>query len=102
MSMRESLMMQGVRAAGMRKTIKALSYFVTAGITCEEDGKWPTAERYSQVWKQSDRSTFRDRAAFAAAYPDRDAAELWQQVREHVDGKMQRDRLVVVVGGLVL
>lgn len=54
----------------MREAAKALMYMRNWAVARDELGKPPTALEYAAYWKVSERTAWRDRAAFSKAFPD--------------------------------
>lgn len=59
----------GVRNAGFLKTQTALVWAWMWAITRESLGYDPTVDEVAEWWKESSRTAYREKAAFAKAYP---------------------------------
>jgi hypothetical protein len=59
----------GVRNAGLRKTIKGLSWAYMWATVREVQGSDPTVEQVANWWKEAERTSYREQAAFREAFP---------------------------------
>jgi hypothetical protein len=59
--------------AGILKGTAAITWAWVWGITRESIGHEPTVEEVADFWNQSERTTYRDQAAFRKAFPTLDS-----------------------------
>jgi len=59
----------GIQNGGMRAAVTAMSYAYTWAVTREALGHDPSAEEVAKWWGASERTTYRDQAAFRKAFP---------------------------------
>jgi hypothetical protein len=107
--LRQTVLMVAVRNAGWRRGTTAVTFLVCWGIVAEEmgeqgesrDGRYyrrhaegygPTLADYATAWRQSQAKTYREAAAFRAAFPgEENPGRLWLAIREQVES---RDRVM--------
>ncbi|MEI2815392.1 MAG: hypothetical protein V9E99_02875 [Microthrixaceae bacterium] len=65
-----------IHYAGMRDAIKAMSYAYCWAVVREASGEDPSAEDIAKWWNQSERTTYREQAAFRKALPMLDTPAL--------------------------
>lgn len=58
-----------IHYAGMRDAIKAMNYAYCWAVVQEATGETPSAEDVAKWWSQSERTTYREQAAFRKAFP---------------------------------
>lgn len=59
----------GIHYGGMRNAVKAMNYAYCWAVTREALDKEPTAEEVAEWWNTSERTSYRDQAAFRKAFP---------------------------------
>jgi hypothetical protein len=62
----------GVRNAGIRKTMTALTWAHLWAVVREATGHDPTVEEVAAWWREPERTAYREQAAFRAAFPKLD------------------------------
>ena len=71
-----------VGKVGLVKATKVAAFVVAWGIYTDKEPARPTLENYTEFWRQSVSSTYRERDLFRLCWPDqKDPTELWAKVR---------------------
>lgn len=70
MSLKESLGAVFYRRGGFRKANKALTYVAMWVIACEDQHRRVSVREFSEFWRQSRATSYRQREALAACLPE--------------------------------
>lgn len=86
--LRQTVVMVAVRNGGVRRGLRGVTYLVCWGLASEELGRGVTHEEYERVWNVSQATSYRDSAAFRAAFPGEDGpGRLWAAIRDQVPSR---------------
>jgi hypothetical protein len=80
----QSLAEVALRRAGFIEARRGLLYLAAWGAVADELQRPFTIEEYSVWWKQSSKTSYRERAAFVKCFPGVEVADLWALVRDRV------------------
>ena len=94
-----------VSRVGLVKATKVAAFIYSWGIYTESFDGRPTMEGYTEYWRQSISTTYRERDLFTICWPEeKNPTALWQQIRAvadaRIDSKRRRDVGAVQVLGL--
>lgn len=77
-----------VEKVGIRRAIRVFSFVAAWGLASDAVGHPVTMQEYTDYWRQSLATTYRERDAFKMVWPDLDTPEpIWSKAREHVTAK---------------
>ncbi len=91
----QSLAEVALRRAGFIEGRRGLLYLAAWGVVADELQRPFTIEEYSVWWKQSSKTSYRERAAFVKCFPGVDVGDLWAEVGHRVLSRGQAASLEV-------
>ncbi len=98
-----------LHAAGVgqiKAVVKASTVCVTIFcwyLAADKLGHWPTVEQYARHWRQSERTSYRELALFAQAFPGEDGPRrLVGCIAAQVDEKLQASQVGSLPADLIL
>jgi hypothetical protein len=84
---RPSLAEVAYRRAGFLEARRGLAYLACWGAVWDDLGRPFTMEEYAVWWKQSAKTSYREKAAFVKCFPGAEVADLWAAVGQHVGSR---------------